>query len=96
MNKTGSSANIQENLYTKILLVLLSIVVFVFIIDVYFFQENRENEHYEDEYTNDVVTIYHESTPNVDVNSDDRVLKDGEYLVPEGMFEYDQITIILN
>lgn len=96
MNKTGSSANIQENLYTKIFLVLLSIVVFGFLLYVDFFQENREDEHYEDEYTNDVVTIYHESTPNVDVNSDDRVLKDGEYLVPEGMFEYDQITIILN
>jgi len=96
MNKIGSSANIREDLYTKILLVLLSIVVFGFLIYVDFFQEDRENEHCEDEYTNDVVTIYHESTPNVDVNSDDRVLKEGEYLVPEGMFEYDQITIILN
>jgi hypothetical protein len=80
----------------QVLIILFFTGVFGFLLYVDCFQEVQENEHYEDEYTNDVVTIYHESTPNVDVNSDDRVLKDGEYLVPEGMFEYDQITIILN
>jgi uncharacterized membrane protein len=77
--------------------VFVVLILFVIILFIYNDIKSQSDEK-ENKTTNsdDVVSVYYDSGFNDDINSDERVLEEGEYLIPEGLFEYDRVTIILN